>query len=402
MGPRLVILSLLTAAATGAMVMAGPALLVQAPGSPLSMGGGPSNVAIGDVNSDSRPDLVVIGRQRRVAILLGLGDGRFSLTRGTTDVPENPSELALGDVNGDGNLDLALASHESYNVILLLGDGRGRFQIAPGSPIVMKDGREPHTHGLGIADFNGDGKADLITVNSNDDNDIAVMLGNGQGRFTRAHGSPFAVGPGPYPLALGDLDVDGNLDAAITSTGLQSGPGSPAPGDRLTLLFGNGQGGFRRSDIPLKTGHTWFAAIGDVNGDRQPDLVTTHIDAQSASLLLGDGRGNFAEAGGSPFEIGAKAFYVALVDLNRDGHADMVAAADTGVRVLIGDGRGGFTPAPGSPFATGKGTWKLAVADVNADGKSDVAASNLESDSVTVLLGRLSNRRLQPTARVSS
>jgi FG-GAP-like repeat len=108
----------------------------------------------------------------------------------------------------------------------------------------------------------------------------------------------------------------------------------------------------------------------------------------SASLLLGDGRGNFAEAAGSPFEIGAKAFYVALVDLNRDGHADMIAAADTSVRVLIGDGRGGYTPAPGSPFGTGKGTWKLAVADVNADGKSDVAASNLESDSVTVLLGR--------------
>ena len=104
--------------------------------------------------------------------------------------------------------------------------------------------------------------------------------------------------------------------------------------------------------------------------------------------MLGDGRGNFAEAGGSPIEIGAKAFYVVLVDLNRDGHVDVVAAADTGVRVLIGDGRGSFTPGPGSPFVTGKGTWKFAAADVNANGKSDVAASNLESDSVTVLLGR--------------
>jgi hypothetical protein len=66
----------------------------------------------------------------------------------------------------------------------------------------------------------------------------------------------------------------------------------------------------------------------------------------------------------------------------------MVAAADTGVRALIGNGRGGFTPVPGSPFATGRGTWKLVVADVNADGKSDVATSSLETDSVTVLLGR--------------
>jgi FG-GAP-like repeat len=117
-------------------------------------------------------------------------------------------------------------------------------------------------------------------------------------------------------------------------------------------------------------------------------LVTTHVDSALVSVLLGDGRGNFAEAGGSPFQLGQQAWYVGLVDLNRDGRADLVAAANTGVRALIGDGRGGFTPAPGSPFTTGKGTWKLAAADVNADGKSDVAASSLESDSVSVLLGR--------------
>jgi FG-GAP-like repeat len=389
MGARMVVLSSLLAVAAGAMILAGPPLLVPAPGSPLSVGPGPSNVAIGDINNDGRPDLVVSGRQRRVTILLGQGNGRFSLTPdGTIDVPEEPSELALGDVNRDGHVDLAVASHDGYNVALLLGDGRGRFRVAPRSPVVMKDGRQPHTHGLGIADFNGDGNADLITVNSNDDNDVAVMLGDEQGGFTRAPGSPFAVGPGPYPLALGDLDADGHLDAAVTSTGFRSGPVSPAPGDRLTLLFGDGRGGFGRSDVPLKTGHTWFVAIGDVNGDRKPDLVTTHADTQSVSVLLGDNRRNFAEAAGSPYELGDKAHYIGVVDVNRDGHTDLVAAANNGIRVLVGDGRGRFTPAPGSPFASGRGTWKLAAGDVNADGKSDVVASSLESDSVTVLLGR--------------
>ena len=58
------------------------------------------------------------------------------------------------------------------------------------------------------------------------------------------------------------------------------------------------------------------------------------------------------------------------------------------MRVMLGDGRGGFQPAPGSPFATGKGTWQLAFGDVNGDGKPDVATSNLETSNVTVLLAQ--------------
>jgi len=385
---RVFIMSSLLATAALAMGLAGPPLLVPAGGSPMSIAPGPGNVTIGDVNNDGRPDLVVTSAQSRVTILLGQGDGRFSpMPGGSFAVPESPNEMALGDVNGDGNVDLVLASHESYNVVLLFGDGRGSFRLAPSSPIVMKDGRQPHTHGLGIADFNGDGKVDLVTVNSNNDNDVAVVLGDGQGGFTRAVGSPFAVGPGPYPLALGDLDADGKVDLVVSSTGFSNGLG-PAAVSGLTALFGDGRGGFRRSEIPLRTGHTWFVAIGDVNGDGKPDLVTPHGHDHLLSVLLGDGRGSFTEASGSPFDLGQKAWYIALVDLNRDGNADVVAAADSGVRALLGDGRGAFTQAPGSPFATGKGTWKLRVADVNADGKSDVATSNLESDSVTVLLGR--------------
>jgi VCBS repeat protein len=389
MHARPLVLSSLIATAAGAIVVAGPGLLVPAPDTPVRVGPAPSNVAISDVNSDRLPDVVVTHAQRRVSVLLGQGDGRFSLAPGgTLDVPENASELALGDLNGDSHVDLALASHESYNVVLLYGDGRGSFRPAPGSPVVMKDGREPHTHGLRIADVNNDGTADLITVNSNDDNDVAIMLGDGQGRFTRAPGSPFAVGPGPYPLAVGDLDGDGRVDFAVTSTGFRTGPVPALPGDRLTLLFGDGRGGFRRTDVPLKRGHTWFAAIGDVNDDRRPDIVTSHGNGPLVSVLLGNGRGSFAEADGSPFDLGQQAHYLALIDLNRDGHLDVIAAAGTGVRALLGNGRGGFVPASTTAFAPGRGMWKLAAADVNADGKVDVAASNVEADTVTVLLGR--------------
>ena len=110
--------------------------------------------------------------------------------------------------------------------------------------------------------------------------------------------------------------------------------------------------------------------------------------AGELTVLLGDGRGGFTEVAGSPFDLGAPTWCVALADFDRDGKPDVVAAARDGVRVLLGDGRGSFTPAPGSPFAAGKGVWRLGVADLNGDGKPDVAATGLESNTVTVLLGR--------------
>jgi hypothetical protein len=362
-------------------------LFAPAPGSPIAVAGGPGNVALGDVNQDGTLDLVVAsGSNRSMTVLLGQSDGRFAAAPGSpVVVPDPPSEMVLRDLNGDGKLDLALANHDSYGVMLLLGDGKGGFALAPHSPIIMKEGQHPHTHGLMAGDLNGDGKLDLVTVNSNPDNDVSIASGDGRGGFTPAPGSPFAVGPSPYPGALGDLNSDGHLDLIATTT--DRNKDGQAVSRALTVLFGDGRGGFRRSQVPLRTDHPWFVVVGDVNGDRMPDLVATHAERSELTVLLGDGKGGFTETPGSPFDLGHAAWHVAIVDVNRDRKADVIAAGG-GVRVLLGDGQGGFRPAPGSPFPTGKGNWRLALGDVNGDGKPDVATSNLESDSVTVLLGQ--------------
>ena len=368
---------------------AAESLFAAAPGSPVAIAGGPGNVAMADVNKDSKLDLLVAcGGGRKVHVLLGQGDGQLREARGSpVSVAESPGELALGDVNTDGKLDLVLAHHNTYSVTLLLGDGNGGFALATNSPVVMRIGQHPHTHGLAIGDLNGDGKLDLVTVNS-DDNDVAVAFGDGRGGFTRAPGSPFAVGKSPYPLALGDLNGDGHLDIVAPSTAFgPHGAEPPASLRALTVLFGDGRGDFRRSEIPLRTARPWFVAVGDVNGDTKPDLVATHAESRPLTVLFGDGRGGFNEAGGSPFDLGHSAWHVALADLNGDGKADVVAAGD-GVRVLLGDGQGNFKTAPGSPFPTGKGAWRLAIGDLNGDGKPDVATSNLEANSVTVLLAQ--------------
>lgn len=362
-------------------------LFANAAGSPISIPDGPSNIAIGDMNNDKRLDLVVTcGRSSSVKVLLGKGDGQFAAATNTMPLPEPPGEIALGDVNNDGQLDLAIATHDSYGVRLFLGDGKGGITTAPNSPVVMKLGQHPHTHGLALADMNNDNKLDLITVN-NADNDVSIAFGNGSGGFTRAPRSPFAVGPSPYPFAVGDVNGDGQLDIAATASA--TGPSRAqqlALSRALTLLLADGRGGFRSSQLPLRTGEPWFAVISDVNGDRKPDIVVTHHELNQMTVLIGNGRGEFVEPTASPFDFGDHAFHAAVADVNSDGKVDVIAAGGDSLLVMLGDGRGQF--AKGATTQTGRGTWRLDLGDLNSDGKMDVVTSNTESGTLSVLLGK--------------
>ena len=358
----------------------------------------PSNVALADLNKDGRLDLIVTSEEARtVEVMFGQqGEVPFRPATGNTAsgqtvrLPEgvdSPGDLALGDVNSDGRLDLAWDFHDSYNVTLLLGNANGGFALAPNSPMVMRQGQSPHTHGIGLADLNGDGKLDLATCN-NAHNDISVALGDGRGGFTIAPRSPFAVGPSPYPLTIGDINNDGRLDIVSNATATGPNRAQQLPLSRaLTLLLNDGQGGFRRSEIPLRTMTPWSTAMGDFNRDGKQDLVATHHDQSKLTVLRGDGSGGFHEVGGSPFEMGRNVWRVELADVNRDQRLDVVAAGGDGVRIMVGDGAGGFRPAPGSPYVTGAGTWRLAVGDVNQDGKPDIVTSNTDNRSVTILFG---------------
>lgn len=352
----------------------------------MSVPGGPSNVVIGDMNNDRKPDLVVaLGRGRAITVLEGKGNGQFGAALSNTTVPESPGDMAAGDLNGDGKLDIAVTSHDSYGVTLLTGDGKGGLAIAQNSPIVMKQGQHAHTHGLAVADMNRDNKLDLITCN-NVDNDISIAFGDGRGSFTLAP-KPFPVGPSPYPFGVGDVNNDGWFDIVATASATGPSRREQLPLSRaLTLLLSDGKGGFSPHQLPIRTGEPWFARIADLNRDGKADILASHHEINALTVMIGDGRGGFTEASGSPFDFGDFFLEFIVADVDRDATMDVVATTGDSISVLLGDGRGAFKPAASIPV--GPGAWRMATGDLNGDGASDVVTSNSEGNSVSVLLGK--------------
>ena len=156
-----------------------------------------SALVAGDWNGDGLPDLVV-QTSAGYSVHLNRGKFRFEIVRHIDRIGiGEPGGLALADLNGDGHLDLVSGSHDSYRIAVLTGDGKGRFHPVAGSPFVPRKGGRPHNHSLAVADLNGDGHLDIASANIGD-GDLTLMLGNGKGAFREAGNSPLPVGTGRH------------------------------------------------------------------------------------------------------------------------------------------------------------------------------------------------------------
>jgi CSLREA domain-containing protein len=172
----------------------------------------------------------------------------------------------------------------------------------------------------------------------------------------------FGVGPLPEAVAVADFNGDGKPDVAATAQGLFTGTGA------VTILLGDGSGGFARAGDLTAARSARGIAAADLNHDGAIDLVVGSESEAAVRVFIGHGDGTFAAA--VPYQTPSPPFGVAAADLNGDGHPDLVAASGQ-VAVLLGTGDGGFLPA--RTFAAA-GT-DVVVADMDGDGRADVVTS---------------------------
>jgi hypothetical protein len=338
---------------------------------------------IADVNKDGNLDLLVANGGGNVSIYLGDGKGGFIQAAGSPfPAGQNCADIATTDFNGDGNVDIAIANHGVKMVTVLLGNGKGQFSLAPGAPFNVES--NPHPHGIAVADFNGDMKADIATDSWAEDK-VLVLFGKGDGTF-QTPGLKLETGKHPYErLRVADVNEDGNAD--IITSDFDAGS--------ITVLLGDGLGSFTRKDFSTPP-DPFGIAVADVNGDKHLDIVIAHYSGQgndpsknAMSVLLGDGRGNFTLAKGSPFSTGHYPSTVAVGDLNGDGTAGIVIPnyADGTLTVYLCT-KEGITLAPYSPIKVGHTPHGVAIADLNHDGKGDVVVTEEEDNDVLVLLSK--------------
>jgi hypothetical protein len=201
---------------------------------------------VGDFNGDGHTDLAVAdGGDPTVTVLLGDGTGGFrpaatspvhipTTARGTASHNlDMPSAVAVGDLNGDGHLDLAVTVTDTRpdNVTILLGDGTGNFVPAPSGsvPVEADPNALPQPDSVVVADLNHDGRPDLATANAYG-NDVTVLLGKGNGDFTRPAGSPVKVRTQPnHQAAVSAV-------AVVTSTATGNATWSPRTPTRTTSV----------------------------------------------------------------------------------------------------------------------------------------------------------------------
>jgi large repetitive protein len=356
-------------------------------------GSGTDSIAVGDLNGDGKPDLLVgnhsctpnclVGTAK---VLLGVGDGTFQEkgSYGTAGVIAN---VALADVNGDGKLDMlasGCAYKDCFTGVVTVHTGNGDGTFAGGFYVFGTGGMFPSSPA--VADFNGDGKLDLVVSNCGNGcntgtGTVGVLLGNGDATFQTAvtYGSG---GVGANKVVVADVNGDGKPDLIVPNSCASSANCPIGPGS-VGVLLGKGDGTFQAAVTYGSGGDYAFSvAVADINGDGKLDVLVANSCGNTAcslagplGVLLGNGDGTFQPV--IPYSSGAYLGRIALADVNGDGKLDVVTTSGTvDVMVLLGNGDGTFQ-APVFIYGTGGfGANGLAVADVNGDGRPDVMVTN--------------------------
>jgi len=340
------------------------------------VGGYPASLVAADVNGDGRPDLICsIQSSNAVVVLTNNGSGGFALA--TTLSVAFPLSVTAADVNGDGRPDLiSVGNYTGTTTTISIWTNNGSGNFALSSTLTVTG----NPHSVAMADVNGDGKVDMVCAYGTASyytNFVSVFTNNGSGNFTLAENLTVANGSSPYSATVADVNGDGWPDLITVNFG----------NNTLSVFTNIGGSGFAiASTIPIGVfTEPVLVVAADVNGDGKMDLVSANSFTNTLSVFTNIGGGNFAFS--ANLTVGAYPDSVAAADVNGDGKVDLISANDNvagTLTVMINNGSGGFMLY--SNLNVGARPISVVAADVNGDGKVDLVSANNGDGTLSVLL----------------
>jgi FG-GAP-like repeat len=336
------------------------------------------SIGVGDLNKDGRLDVVTVnGLQNTVSVYINQVGGRSLVQQGASMWSGNdPVAVAIADVNSDTKPDVIVTNAAESDVSVFIGQGDGSLRAAtPG----FATGGSPSTRAV-LADFNGDGFLDVVI--SDNQSSIVLALGNGDGTFQAAPVTDIAVPAGSSNLggaiSIASADFDGNLAPDFVV-----GQSSATPGLGLVVFLTQADGTLSNGVAYAQNDSLSYVAVGAFISGGHTDIVASNSKTPSLEVLRGNGDGTFQ----TPISIALPTIANGLVvaDFNGDGFPDVAAAGQYSVYILLNDGAGNLTLARTYPIS-GIGT-ELVAADINKDGRTDLCITMSATSRVAVLLG---------------
>lgn len=357
----------------------GPQVMNAIPGFLVGAAADPSFAVAADTNGDGLDDVIVpgpgLGGPGSIAILHGQRDGNLSSAQ-YIPMPFAPYALAAGDVDGDGNVDLvSICTLSPFGPMMnvLLGDGQGNFTQTSAQELIPGAFPGPAY----LVDLDGDNKPDLVlaTQSTSIPGANLMWLKNlGNGSFAPPVTLAIAA---TRPFSIADFNQDGKPDILYMALG------SP---NTLHILFNQGNGSFTDQTVTGTNGIAGPATAIDFNLDGIPDLIVQVQQGQTVGVysFAGKGDGSFTPISNATLPSGPVQF--AVGDFDHDGFPDLVGCSGTEpseLFYLFGDGRGDFV----LQQVVGPEGFYVATGDFNGDGLPDVVVPD-RFNFVSLALGR--------------